>query len=48
MSRKYNRYDDVDDGLLIEICQRFLRGETRVKTAKWKYFFRNLFKFWKL
>jgi DNA-binding transcriptional regulator LsrR (DeoR family) len=35
MSRKYNRYNDVDDGLLIEICQRYLAGETRVKTAKW-------------
>ena len=35
MSRKYNRYDDVDDGLLIQICERYLAGESRVNTAKW-------------
>ena len=35
MSRKYRRNTDIDDALLIEICQRFLDGESRVATGKW-------------
>ena len=35
MSRKYEKHSDIDDALLIEICQRFLSGESRVKTASW-------------
>lgn len=35
MGRSYRRYGDIDDALLIEICQRFLTGESRVKIAEW-------------
>lgn len=35
MSRTYNRHGDIDHALLIEICERFLGGETRVATADW-------------
>jgi DNA-binding transcriptional regulator LsrR (DeoR family) len=35
MSRIYRRHNDIDDALLIEICQRFLTAESRVKIADW-------------
>ncbi len=35
MARRYRRYDDVDDALLIEICQRFLTNDPRIKIARW-------------
>jgi DNA-binding transcriptional regulator LsrR (DeoR family) len=35
MTRKYEKHSDIDDGLLIEICQRSLNGESRAETARW-------------
>lgn len=35
MARSYNRYRDIDDALLIEICQRFLDGEKTKPIAEW-------------
>ena len=35
MARTYERHDDIDDALLIDICGRFLAGERFVEIARW-------------
>lgn len=35
MSRTTRRHHDIDDALLIEICQKFLSGQRSVKIAEW-------------